>query len=375
LLVCRLLRLHYSGANAGNATGDDDQYNAYYANAAAYQNANEEDQDDAVEGANENENGDENQYQNNEEDQDNRFLGAYYAANANTCYKMSSQCKNTCSSNDDDDDDDDASSSSNMIDYMPYINYFGCQKQGDSYGNYHYVSPQCDPNTNTIEMGVFYDEYCDQYAGNDIAVYDYLGDDFSTNTFKSVQSSECIECAENKYLPYYNANNVFCNNVYQSSGQCDAYLAYDLGEKSYDDAGDDTAAGDDDDNTDDATMALQNEVQCSFIESIRYGTYDKYGHIYVNMFQSSNQEAKEVTTGQKIMLGILSSVCIGLTAYSCMIHQEMMNLLLKSLRTGLIESKKRWVRRRGHGGSSSSRREQEQESDDSSYESGSGSYV
>ena len=39
-------------------------------------------------------------------------------------------------------------------------------------------------------------------------------------------------------------------------------------------------------------MALQNEVQCSFIESIRYGTYDKYGQIYVNMFQSSNQEAK-----------------------------------------------------------------------------------
>ena len=180
--------------------------------------------------------------------------------------------------------------------------------------------------------------------------------------------------APQKYLPYYNANNVFCNNVYQSSGQCDAYLAYDLGEKSYDDAGDDTAAGDDDDNTDDATMALQNEVQCSFIESIRYGTYDKYGQIYVNMFQSSNQEAKEVTTGQKIMLGILSSVCIGLTAYSCMIHQEMMNLLLKSLRTGLIESKKRWVRRRGHGGSSR-HREQEQESDDSSYESGSGSYV
>ena len=121
-------------------------------------------------------------------------------------------------------------------------------------------------------------------------------------------------------------------------------------------------------------MALQNEVQCSFIESIRYGTYDKYGHIYVNMFQSSNQEAKEVTTGQKIMLGILSSVCIGLATYSCMIHHEMTNLLLKSLRTGLIGSKKRWVRRRGHGGSSS-RREQEQESDDSSYESGSGSHV
>ena len=33
----------------------------------------------------------------------------------------------------------------------------------------------------------------------------------------------------------------------------------------------------------------KNEVQCSFIESIRYGTYDKYGQIYVNMFQSSNQ--------------------------------------------------------------------------------------
>ena len=32
----------YSGANAGHATatGDDDQYNAFYENAAAYQNAN-----------------------------------------------------------------------------------------------------------------------------------------------------------------------------------------------------------------------------------------------------------------------------------------------------------------------------------------------
>ena len=127
-----------------------------------------------------------------------------------------------------------------------------------------------------------------------------------------------------------------------NSGKCDSFLAYDLGDKNY---GDDDNANDAYYNTD----QNKEEIQCSFIESIRYGTYDAYGEIYVSNSQEINQKAS-VTLGQKFGLTFVSMICVSLAFYSCYLHHSMTNLLLKSLSSGLMSKKKR-----SHRSSSSKR--------------------
>lgn len=116
------------------------------------------------------------------------------------------------------------------------------------------------------------------------------------------------------------------------SAKCDSYLAYDLGSKNYnDDAYHSSSA---------YSSTTNEEVQCSFMESIRYGTYDAYGEIYMSSSQSNNQKAS-VTVGQKFGLFTMSSIVVGLAIYSCYLHHSMTNLLLKSLSSGLMSKKKK----------------------------------
>ena len=110
---------------------------------------------------------------------------------SNTCYSYQNQCKELASSCDNDDD-------SSGTNYLNYLNYIGCQKKANQdNNNYFWVSPHCDSSSGDISMGVFYDQYCDQYAGDDVDVSDFLGDDFDTDVFTSVQSDvQCLNCGK-----------------------------------------------------------------------------------------------------------------------------------------------------------------------------------
>jgi hypothetical protein len=131
--------------------------------------------------------------------------------------------------------------------------------------------------------------------------------------------------------------------VYYDSGQCNSYLQYELSYK--------YSADDDDGNS--ASSQVDDGTQCSFIEGIRYGTYDTNGDIYTSMMQTSTTEGT-VTSGQKQSLLGLSLLGCGLAVYSCVLHHRMTNLLLKSLSSGLVGSgKKRWARRGGKKGGGS----------------------
>jgi hypothetical protein len=100
-----------------------------------------------------------------------------------------------------------------------------------------------------------------------------------------------------------------------------------------------------DDTYGNSASQVDDYTQCTFIESIRYGTYDAYGDIYTNMMQTSISKGT-VTPGQKTSLIALSLVSGGLAIYSCILHHRMTSLLLESLRSGLVGSgKKRWATR------------------------------
>jgi hypothetical protein len=71
------------------------------------------------------------------------------------------------------------------------------------------------------------------------------------------------------------------------------------------------------------------ETECSFIESLRFGAYDETGQ-----FMSSNVGSSwsyTPTVGQKVMLGLSIALSVIFVIYSCYLHHAMTNLLIKSL--------------------------------------------
>jgi hypothetical protein len=107
--------------------------------------------------------------------------------------------------------------------------------------------------------------------------------------------------------PYFNANHNMCNSMHQSGAKCATNLQYDL----FDTDGTDS-------------------TECSFVESIRYGTYDESGSLYLegSIFGGSS---REVTEGQTIGLALTIAFCSLLAIYSCYLHHSITNLLIKSL--------------------------------------------
>ena len=129
-----------------------------------------------------------------------------------------------------------------------------------------------------------------------------------------------------------------CNNIHETGVKCTTNLQYDL----FDDGG-----------SSDAT-------ECSFIESVRFGTYDEEGQLYTskNFFGITRQ----VTDGQKIALAVSLLVCGLLAVYSCYLHHSITNLLIKSLsHTDLLPPSRA---RRGSRSSSRSRRSRRRVTDD-----------
>jgi hypothetical protein len=69
-------------------------------------------------------------------------------------------------------------------------------------------------------------------------------------------------------------------------------------------------------------------TECSFIESIRFGTYDSTGAISVE----ATDDAEEVVTDlQKVGLIGSAFICAIFVVYACYLHHSMTNLLIKSL--------------------------------------------
>lgn len=97
-----------------------------------------------------------------------------------------------------------------------------------------------------------------------------------------------------------------CNKVHSMGAKCTQHMVYDLFDQ------------EDDDRT-----------ECSFIESLHFGTYDETGQLSLDGWMSNSFE--HTTTSQKILLGASIFVCTCFIIYACYLHHAMTNLLIKSL--------------------------------------------
>jgi hypothetical protein len=91
-------------------------------------------------------------------------------------------------------DDEDNNQYYSYLDYEDYLDYLDCAQV--KYNDYAYfVRPRCDGYQGTIKMAVYYDNYCVQYAGNEVSLKN-LGLGFRESAFADFYSGQCLDCSE-----------------------------------------------------------------------------------------------------------------------------------------------------------------------------------
>jgi hypothetical protein len=141
--------------------------------------------------------------------------------------------------------------------------------------------------------------------------------------------------------PYFNANDNMCNRMHASGIKCTTNLQYDI----FDDS------------------QSSDSTQCSFIDTVRFGTYDESGQLYVDSAQYG--VSRRVTDAQKYGLGISLAICGLLAVYSCYLHHSITNLLIKSLsHTDLLPPSRHRRSSRGSKGRSRRRRVTDDDEDE-----------
>lgn len=215
--------------------------------------------------------------------------------------------------------DDDA----NSMTIEGYLNIIDCSQVNGGY----FLRPRCDAYSETLAMGVYHDKFCAHYAGNEISINNFnLG--INQSYFQEFgKNAGCKDCSDSDLPPYFNANSNLCNRLDIDSARCTSSTTSELFVNNYTDSSSD-------------------KQQCSFMESVRFGTYDADGQLYMD----STFSGRKVTTSQKWLLVLSMAICGILAIYSCYLHHAITNLLIKSLsHTDLLPPSK--YRRRSSSGS------------------------
>jgi len=202
------------------------------------------------------------------------------------------------------DDNDDDSSYMAPDDYLEIID---CIQVNGGY----FIQPRCDAYSETLSLGIYNDEFCSNQA------YDVDIEDFNLGINQSYfqefgNDAGCIECSESDVPPYLTSNSNLCNRMDVDSARCTSHTHSELFISN-----------------DTNTSLASDQTDCSFIESVRFGTYDADGQIYFNNIFGANN--REVTDTQKWLLAISLAICTLLAVYSCYLHHAITNLLIKSL--------------------------------------------
>jgi hypothetical protein len=113
------------------------------------------------------------------------------------CYSYKSYCYDDegvslCQAN----GDDDYGGDDTYLGTEDYLDYLDCTNIKDDENYNYYVRPRCDGYKETIKMGVFYDKFCSQFAGNDVNLKNF-GLGFKESFFEEFYTdAECLDCSE-----------------------------------------------------------------------------------------------------------------------------------------------------------------------------------
>jgi len=207
--------------------------------------------------------------------------------------------------------------------YMDATNFVGCvgvQDAGDDGTGALYAGPMCASSGSKIKIGIFSDEDCMVLEQN-LDVEDYLtnGDGYAVKlshallktTYDNDDPISCADVAENDDDKYYQAPGTkeICEEIYQAAAKCEEEHGFSTGINYYDEY-----------------YGVQNdneELVCSFIDSLVAGTYSQEGEIVVGGMASVVSGGSSTTGGQKFALTFFILGTVGLAVYAAMLHSQL----------------------------------------------------
>mmetsp|Transcript_14683 Transcript_14683/g.25875 ORF Transcript_14683/g.25875 Transcript_14683/m.25875 type:complete len:640 (-) Transcript_14683:208-2127(-) len=187
--------------------------------------------------------------------------------------------------------------------------YFECTKTESNNGQVAYIAPHCAKDGFSVTLGVYSDEYCNEYIGDGVDISNFIGEeiDVEEDALKTWYNSAngaldileysndanvCIPCRkgdnpyeESDYVvnddDQMNINydeteiNEICENLYEVSARCDKnFRSYTTKSKQ----------------AKFAEAIAQEDLTCDFIDSIVMGNYNENG--FVNLGDNYNVESQ-----------------------------------------------------------------------------------
>ena len=80
------------------------------------------------------------------------------------------------------------------LDDFDISQFLECSPYENEYGDLYYIGPHCQADGYSITLGVYADEYCDEYVGDQISLYDVLG--YNIDEEFDFFPQECVSCEE-----------------------------------------------------------------------------------------------------------------------------------------------------------------------------------
>jgi len=186
-----------------------------------------------------------------------------------------------------------------------------------------WAGPMCSSQGSKIKIGVFTDEDC-MFLDANKDVEDYLADEngyalklshaLLKTTYDNNDLISCLQQDENQDQDYYqNAEaetKEVCENLYQAAAKCEEVHGFDNGINKY--------------YNNYANQDNNEELVCSFIDSLLSGTYSQDGEIVIGGTTSYKGTGGTSTTGgQKFALTFFILGTIGLAVYAAMLHAQL----------------------------------------------------
>jgi hypothetical protein len=223
-----------------------------------------------------------------------------------------------------------------------YSGYFECTEVEHSNGQVAYIGPHCAADGFTITLGVFSDQYCNEYIGNGVDISNFLGGNLAEDALKGYYNTGygatfeqlkyiqddnlCIPCMKSEHLwttdDGGDASDIteLCAYLYESSARCDKhYRAYNSQAQmaKY------------------AEAVAQEDLACDFIDSVVMGNFNEMGFVNLdNMYGIQNGDGS--TIGQQYgkfvgkvsplqIFGLVASLMavVILAGWSMTLHQSL----------------------------------------------------
>jgi hypothetical protein len=136
-----------------------------------------------------------------------------------TCNSVCQDSANVCNVEQEGQEGEEGEEQQEEIDAADYFECVKIDAGGDD-GSSYYLGPHCSDDGFSIVIGLYSDEWCSTYVGNETSVYDATGIDLSGADMSVYYPQDCLSCLENVRHTQTLIFELFCFSFHSNSRFC-----------------------------------------------------------------------------------------------------------------------------------------------------------